>query len=136
MHVAVDDCSRYACAEALPDERGPTTAGFLGRAVDRFGRPRRPGRAGAHRQRRELPGAAFRETAAEPRSGAAADATYWPQTDGKAEASAKILQAEWAYRRRYASNGERLADLLVFLREYDHDRPHGGSGGAVPASRL
>ena len=36
MHVAVDDRSRYACAEALPDERGPTTAGFLGRAIARF----------------------------------------------------------------------------------------------------
>ena len=36
VHVAIDDRSRYACAEALPDERGPTTAGFLGRAIDRF----------------------------------------------------------------------------------------------------
>ena len=52
------------------------------------------------------------------------------------EASVKILQAEWAYRRRYASNGERLDALPAFLREYNHDRPHGGIGGAVPASRL
>ena len=61
---------------------------------------------------------------------------YRPQTNGKAEASVKILQAEWAYRRRYASNEERLDALPVFLREYDHDRPHGGIGGAAPASRL
>jgi len=61
---------------------------------------------------------------------------YRPQTNGKAEASVKILQAGWAYRRRYASNGERLAALPVFLRKYDRDRPHGGIGGAVPASRL
>ena len=33
MHVAVDDRSRYAYAEALPDERGVTTAAFLERAI-------------------------------------------------------------------------------------------------------
>ena len=48
----------------------------------------------------------------------------------------RVLQAEWAYRRRYASNEERLAVLPVFLREYNHARPHGGVGGAVPAPRL
>ena len=61
---------------------------------------------------------------------------YRPQTNGKAEAFIKILQAEWAYRRRYDSNRERLGTLPAFLREYNHDRPHGGIGGAVPASRL
>ena len=60
---------------------------------------------------------------------------YRPQSNGKAEASVKILQAGWAYRRRYASNEERIDALPVFLREYGHDRPHGGIGGAVPASR-
>ncbi len=36
IHVAVDDHSRYAYAEALPDEKGPTTAGFISRAVLAF----------------------------------------------------------------------------------------------------
>lgn len=36
VHVAVDDHSRYAYAEALPDETGATTAGFLSRAVIAF----------------------------------------------------------------------------------------------------
>ena len=36
VHVAIDDRSRYAYAEALPDERGQTTAEFLGRAIGRF----------------------------------------------------------------------------------------------------
>ncbi|WP_460464094.1 DDE-type integrase/transposase/recombinase [Arthrobacter pigmenti] len=33
VHVAVDDHSRLAYAEALPDEKGPTCAGFLQRAA-------------------------------------------------------------------------------------------------------
>ena len=34
---------------------------------------------------------------------------FRPQTNGKAEAVDKILQAEWAYVRPYRSNEERLA---------------------------
>jgi transposase len=36
VHVCVDDTSRLAYVEVLPDERGPTTAGFLSRAVTWF----------------------------------------------------------------------------------------------------
>ena len=136
VHVAIDDRSRYAYAEALPDERGQTTADFLGRAIDRFAhlgvRVERvlTDNGGNYRS------AAFRETAAARGVGLRLTRPYRPQTNGKAEASVKILQAEWAYRRRYDSNEERLGALPAFLREYNHDRPHGGIGGAVPASRL
>ena len=61
---------------------------------------------------------------------------YRPQTNGKAERFIQILQAEWAYARRYRSNEERLAALPRWLYRYNHRRPHGGIGGAVPASRL
>ena len=40
---------------------------------------------------------------------------FRPQTNGKAEAVNKILQAEWAYARPYGVNEERLAALLRFL---------------------
>lgn len=33
VHSLVDDHSRYAYSEILPDEQGPTTAGFLDRAI-------------------------------------------------------------------------------------------------------
>ena len=35
LHVAVDDHSRYASVEVLPDERGGITASFFLRALDR-----------------------------------------------------------------------------------------------------
>ena len=43
---------------------------------------------------------------------------------------------EWAYARPYRSNAERLRQLPRWLYRYNHRRPHGGVGGAVPASRL
>ena len=55
---------------------------------------------------------------------------------GRNALSGPIPADEWAYRRAYSSNAERLADLPVFLSEYNHARPHGGIGGVVPASRL
>ncbi len=61
---------------------------------------------------------------------------YRPQTNGKAEAFIKILQAEWAYSRPYDSNSQRLDLLPTFLGYYNHQRPHGGIGGLVPTSRL
>jgi transposase len=36
LHVAIDDCTRVAYVEILPDERGETAAGFLARAVGSF----------------------------------------------------------------------------------------------------
>ena len=36
VHSMVDDCSRMAYSESLPDEKGPTCAGFLLRAADWF----------------------------------------------------------------------------------------------------
>lgn len=36
VHSLVDDHSRLAYSEVLPDEKGPTCAGFLGRALDYF----------------------------------------------------------------------------------------------------
>jgi len=53
-----------------------------------------------------------------------------------ASGSTSSMQAEWAYQRPYSSNHERLDALPRFLAYYNHRRPHGGIGGAIPASRL
>ena len=42
------------------------------------------------------------------------------------------MQAEWAYRRPYYSNRERLEALPRFLAYCNHRRPHGGIGGLLP----
>ena len=136
LHVAVDDHSRYAYVEALPNERGTTTADFLDRALTHL-------RHHGIRVERILTDNGKNYTSHVFQDVAAAHAIrlkrtrpYRPQTNGKAEAFNKILQAEWAYSRPYSTNLERLDALPTFLAYYNHQRPHGGIGGATPASRM
>lgn len=136
VHVAIDDHCRVAYVERLPDEKGPTTAAFLKRAIDHF---RRLG----VRIKRILTDNAKNYTSCAVRAvtrtfGIAHKRTrpYRPQTNGKAEAFIKILLREWAYVRMYTSNAERSQALSAFMDYYNHHRPHGGIGGATPRSRL
>jgi len=136
MHVAIDDHSRLAYVEALNDEKGVTTAGFLKRALAFY-------LAKGVTVKRILT-----DNGANYRSQVFADVTrergirlkrtrpYRPQTNGKAERFNRILQSEWAYSRRFNSNAERLAELPDYLDYYNYTRQHGGIGGATPASRL
>lgn len=137
VHVAVDDHSRYAYAEALPDEKGSTTAGFLSRAVLAFASVGisveriLTDNALNYRHSRD-----FIATAEELGIGRRHTQPYRPQTNGKAEAFNKTLQREWAYRRLYASNQERIDALQPFLDDYNFVRPHTAIGNRPPASRL
>ena len=137
LHVAVDDHSRYAYVEALPDERGGSTAAFLRRALaayQRHGvRVRRvlTDNAKAYTQAR-----AFREVATAAGVRLSHTRPYRPQTNGKAERFIQTMLDEWAYARRYHSNERRLHQLPRWLYRYNHRRPHGGIDGAVPAARL
>ena len=136
IHVAVDDYSRYAYAEALPDERGDTTAGFLVRALNTFQelgvRVERllTDNGGNYRSR------VFAEVASEHGVQLRRTLPYRPQTNGKAEAFNKTLQREWAYIRLYRSNAERTFALTSFLDTYNGNRPHTALGGLSPLSRI
>lgn len=137
VHVAVDDHSRYAYAEALADETGATTAAFLSRAVLAFASVgisiERVLTDNALNYRRSR---AFLATAEELGISRRRTRPYRPQTNGKAEAFNKTLQREWAYRRLYRSNAERLDALQSFLDDYNFARPHTAIGNRPPASRL
>jgi transposase InsO family protein len=136
VHVAVDDHSRYAYAEALPDEKGPTTAAFLMRAAVAFAS------VGITVQRvltdngGNYRSFAFQAAASELGISRRYTRPYRPQTNGKAEAFNKTLQREWAYRCPYGTNQERLAALQPFLDDYNFVRPHTAIGNRPPASRL
>jgi transposase InsO family protein len=136
VHVAVDDHSRLAYAEELPDERGESAAAFLERALAFYGAHGiavvrvltdngNCYRSGAYRAVCEEH--AIRRLYTRP---------YRPQTNGKAEAFVKLLQSGWAYRRPYRDTAERSAALPAFLAYYNGWRPHGGLDGATPLERI
>jgi transposase InsO family protein len=136
VHVAVDDATRLAYAEELPDERGATAAGFLARALAFF--------AGQGIEVERLLtdngspylSRAFAEVVAAHGLMHWRTRPYRPQTNGKAEAFVKILQNGWAYKRPYDSTTERIAVLPRFLTYYNGFRPHGGLDGDTPLGRL
>lgn len=136
VHVAVDDHSRYAYAEALPDQKGPTAAAFLERAALAFAEVGIPvervitDNGGCYVSHAFTAAAAMLEVTLK------RTRPFRPQTNGKAEAFNKTLQREWAYRRAYHSNAERLATLPIFLQDYNYVRPHTSIGNKPPASRL
>jgi transposase InsO family protein len=136
LHVALDDRSRVAYAEAHPDERKETAAGFMARAVDFFAH------LGIEVERVLTDnGACYRSrpfAEALARVGASHRWTrpYRPQTNGKVERFNLTLTHEWAYARPYASNQARLDELASFLHRYNHHRPHTAHEGGTPMSAV
>ncbi len=137
LHVAVDDHSRVAYVEALPDERGETTAGFLQRAVLAFAQEGVRVEAiltdnGGNYVRSR----AFKATVEGLQLNHLHTRPYRPQTNGKAEAFIKTLQREWAYARPYLTNEARLVALQPFVQHYNYCRPHTACNGLPPISRV
>jgi transposase InsO family protein len=136
VHVAVDDYSRVAYVEVLPDQTGRTTAAFLRRTVHWFARRG----IVVHRVLTDN-GGAYRSDA----FGAAADRAalrrlrsrpYRPQTNGKAERFIQTMLREWAYVAAYTSSSRRTRALRPWLRYYNTARPHTALRYLAPCSRF
>ena len=136
VHVCVDDYSRLAYVEILEDEKGPTTVGFLKRALAWLAGH------GVKVQRvmtdngtnyRSL---VFRHALARLGLSHIRTKPYTPRTNGKAERFIQTMLREWAYARPYLSSARRRLGLAPWLRRYNERRPHGGIGGAPPITRL
>lgn len=136
VHVAVDDHSRYAYVEVLPDERGETTVGFLERMTAAFAAKGLEVKRVLTDNGANYRSQAFAAAASDLGIGLRRTRAYRPQTNGKAEAFIKTLQREWAYQRLYVSNLERLRSLEPFVHRYNHHRAHTGIGNNPPATRL
>jgi transposase InsO family protein len=135
-HVAIDDHSRAAYVEVLPDQTGDTTAGFLRRTVAWFARRGvritrvLTDNGGNYRSRR------FQAVAVQYHLRLKRSRPYRPQTNGKAERFIQTLIREWAYARPYASSARRTRALQPWVRAYNAVRPHGALGYQPPCSRL
>jgi transposase InsO family protein len=136
LHVCVDDATRVAYAEVLPDERAVTATAFLERALAWFqerdvlvqrvmtdnGSCYR-----SHRFRRAVEAWGARSIYTRP---------YRPQTNGKAERFIQTAKRGWAYRRAYRTSAARTQMLASFLNRYNSRRPHRALGNTTPLSRL
>jgi transposase InsO family protein len=136
VHVCVDDATRLAYVEVLPDEQATTAVGFLRRAVTFY---RRHGitiervmtdngsayRSTLHAFACRVMG--LRHLRTRP---------YRPRTNGKAERFIRTLLGGWAYGAIYGTSAERTAALDGWIWTYNHRRPHGALSHKPPIARL
>jgi hypothetical protein len=136
VHVCVDDATRLAYVEVLPDERATTAISFLRRCLGFFAA------RGVHVERIMTDnGSAYRSATwalatralgirhlrTRPRR---------PRTNGKAERFIRTMLNGWAYGAIYATSHERARGLPGWLDYYNHQRPHGSLAHQPPGHRL
>ena len=136
VHSLVDDHSRLAYSEVLPDEKGPTCAAFLERAIGYFADH------GITRIERLMTDNAWayrwslRDLCAAGGIKQVFIRAHCPWQNGKVERLNRTLLTEWAYRRVFLTNDERSAALAPWLEHYNTQRRHSALGGLPPISRL
>jgi transposase InsO family protein len=136
LHVAIDDTSRVAYAQILPEEDANCAVAFLRAAVAYY--------AGLGVQIKGV----YTDNAKSYRGRDFAAACvslglthhytrpYTPRTNGKAERFIQSSLREWAYARAYAASNQRAAALPTWLHAYNWHRPHTSLAGLPPVSRL
>jgi transposase InsO family protein len=136
VHIAIDDYSRLAYAEVLPDQKATTAVGFLRRAVAFYKRyginieglltDNGSAYVGAvHALACRSLGIRHHRTR-----------PYRPQTNGKAERFIRTMLAGWAYGAIYRSSIERTAALDGWLSYYNHQRRHSALSHQPPVTRT
>jgi len=138
VHSVVDDHSRLAYCEILPDETGSTCAAFLLRAagylaghgitrIERLITDNHWSYRRSNDMARAVAQLGARHKFIQP---------HCPWQNGKVERFNRTLQVEWAYRQMFLSNTERATALAPWLEFYNTQRRHTALGGLPPASRL
>ena len=136
LHNAVDDHSRLAYVEILPDEKAETAAAFWHRAVVWFAAQGilidrvLTDNGSCYRSKKwaqAMLNTDCKHKRTRPRR---------PQTNGKVERFNRTLLKEWAYARPYKSERLRRQALPKWLHIYNHHRAHTALGGLPPASRV
>jgi transposase InsO family protein len=136
VHVCVDDATRLAYVEVLPDEKAVTAIGFLRRAVAHYA-------SYGIRVRKVLTdnGPAYISTIHKLACTTlglkhARTRPYRPRTNGKAERFIRTLLGGWAYGAIYGNSDERRHALPGWLDYYNRRRPHGSLSHQPPLTRL
>jgi transposase InsO family protein len=138
VHSLIDDHSRYAYSEILPDEKGTTCAAFFLRAADAFAK------AGITRIERLITdnhmsyklSRDMREAVAAVGARHLFIKPHCPWQNGKVERFNRTMATEWAYRQPFTNNDQRAAALAPWLEHYNTVRRHSALEGLPPVSRL
>jgi len=136
VHSLVDDHSRLAYSEVLPDEKGATCAAFLTRAATYFAAH------GISRIERVMTDNAWayqhsiKAVCAQLGAKQKFIRPHCPWQNGKVERLNRTLVTEWAYRQVFTSNDQRTAALAPWIEHYNTRRRHSALGGLPPTCRL
>jgi len=135
-HVAVDDASRLAYVEVLPDQKGVTAVGFLERALRFFRRHRLTVHEVLTDNGSCYVSRKFRQACKRHGLRHLRTKPYRPQTNGKAERFIQIMLMGWAYKRAYRTSNQRTKALPAWLRYYNEQRPHRALGMIPPKAKI
>ena len=136
VHVAIDDATRLAFAQILPDESSQSALAFLHAALSYFSslgvktRAIMSDNGGCYRSR------LFRSACRALGLRHLFTRPYTPRTNGKAERFIQTSLREWAYARTYPNSLVRAAHLKPWLHRYNWHRPHHSLQLKPPISKL
>jgi len=136
VHVCIDDASRVAFSQILPDEKADSAVPFLKAAVAYYAS------LGVAVTRVMTDNGscykafAFRDACRELGLKHVRTRPYTPKTNGKAERFIQSALREWAYAQAYPSSDRRAEELSTWLHRYNWHRPHAGIKSKTPISRL
>ena len=135
LYVAVDDHSRMAYVDMMPDEKAASSSRFLRDAAAYFAR------YNIHLRRVMTDNGPcfyadrFRDTCRELNLKHVRTRIYTPRTNGKAERFIKTAINEWAYANLYQNSDERNSHLQPWIHQYNWHRPHASLNQKPPISR-
>jgi transposase InsO family protein len=136
VHVSIDDASRLAFSQILPDERKESAVAFLAAAVAYYAslgvKVARVMTDNGSCYRAK----AFRKACRDRGLRHIRTRPYTPKTNGKAERFIQTALREWAYAQAYQTSDRRAAELPFWLHRYNWHRPHGSLKSKPPISRL
>jgi transposase InsO family protein len=136
VHVCIDDASRLAFSQILPDEKKESAVAFLKAAVAYYQSLGvtiarvMTDNGSCYRSK------AFRKACSDLGLRHIRTRPYTPKTNGKAERFIQTALREWAYAQAYPNSDCRAAELPIWLHRYNWHRPHGGLKSKPPISRL
>jgi transposase InsO family protein len=136
VHVCIDDHSRVAFSQILPDEKAESAVPFLKAAVAYYKS------LGVTVTRVMTDNGScykafdFRDACRDLGIKHIRTKPYTPKTNGKAERFIQTALREWAYAQAYPTSDRRAEELPLWIHKYNWHRPHGALKSQTPISRL